>query len=128
MIAGTGIDIVDIKRIEKLIERYDNQFLSKVFTEAEIALCGAKAVPAIHFSGRWAAKEAFYKALPVELQQISNWKSVQILPAEDERHPAVDVLNMKLNELLKENNINIIHVSISHEQTYCVAMVILERP
>jgi len=81
MIKGIGIDIVEIGRIEKNDPQLRKPVLGKVFTEAEIVYCQKMAKPAIHFAGRWAAKEAFYKALPQECQRVSGWKSMEVIAA-----------------------------------------------
>jgi holo-[acyl-carrier protein] synthase len=127
MILGVGTDIAAIDRIERMIDRYGDAFLRKVFTPAEIEYCSRKARPAIHFAGRWSAKEAFYKALPDRCQRRSSWKSVEIVPAPDERRPAVSVLSDLLREALAFEKISAIHVSISHEHHACVAVVVLEK-
>jgi holo-[acyl-carrier protein] synthase len=58
MIRGIGVDIVDIGRVRKLIEREEMRFLEKVFTDTEIAYCNAKHNRCQHFAARFAAKEA----------------------------------------------------------------------
>jgi holo-[acyl-carrier protein] synthase len=63
MIAGVGIDIVSISRIERLIRLYGDRFLGKVFTERERDEGLRKAVQAPFFAARFAAREAFYKAI-----------------------------------------------------------------
>src|SRR5439155_1845956 len=57
-IIGLGIDATDIPRIEAAIAKYGERFLRRVFTEGEIAYCMRRREPAIHFAGRFAAKEA----------------------------------------------------------------------
>jgi len=128
MIAGHGIDIVEINRIEKLIAKYNQHFLSKVFTENEITYCNSMAHPAIHFSGRWAVKEAFYKAVPSHIQELSTWKAIEVVPpASGGRKPEIHVCARQLAHAFSEENILSIHVSISHEKQHCIASVILEK-
>ena len=126
MVKGIGADIVDIGRMEKIILRYGDHFLRKVFTEAEIAFCGQKARPAIHFAGRWAAKEAFYKALPQSCQALSSWKCIQIIAAEKSGRPILEICNTLLQHRLSKEAIERIHLTISHEQTFCTAFVMME--
>jgi holo-[acyl-carrier protein] synthase len=125
MITGVGIDIVQIARIENLLQKYDRSFLEKVFTNAEIGDCPGKSKTGLHYAGRWAAKEAFYKALPAECQKISYFKSVQILGSGGK--PQISVSDEKLKEAMDAAGINTLHVSISHEHSMCVAVVILEN-
>lgn len=126
MIKGIGVDIADIGRMGKLIEKYGQNFLCKVFTENEINWCNQKAFPEIHFSGRWAAKEAFYKALPENCQQYSSWKSIEILPSVDSGKPKVIVRSDLLQELLEKEGIKNVFLSISHEKKNCIAMIVME--
>ena len=125
MIKGFGTDIVEICRIERLIEKYSTHFLEKVFTPSEITYCGKMANPAIHFAGRWAAKEAFYKALPVSCQKHSYWKSIEIVKAEAGK-PQIQICTNVLRNSLEKEGITLYHLSISHERSYCIASVILE--
>lgn len=127
MIIGIGADIADIGRVERMIGKYGDRFCVKVFTGPEMIYCGKMASPAIHFSGRWAAKEAFYKALPHVIQPRSTWKSIQIVTREGNRRPVIEVIDPVLTEALSIAGITRIHLSISHEQKgYCVAFVVLE--
>ncbi|MCW8823989.1 MAG: holo-ACP synthase, partial [Ignavibacteriaceae bacterium] len=63
MVLGLGIDIIEIDRIKKSIERYGDKFLDKVFTQGEINYCNKKFNKYQHYAARFAAKEAVYKAL-----------------------------------------------------------------
>ncbi|MCL2689671.1 MAG: holo-ACP synthase [Chitinispirillia bacterium] len=124
-IKGLGTDIVEIARICAMVEKYANHFWQKIYTGAEIEFCKAKAAPGVHFAGRWAVKEAFYKALPANVQPFSSWKSIQVLSGEQGK-PYIDVCDDKLKEALNQADISSIHLSISHERTHCVAVVILQ--
>ena len=125
MIKGIGIDVVDISRIERLVQKYKNHFLKKVFTLSEIDYCDKMARPAIHYAGRWATKEAFYKAIPLSCQKSSTWKSIEI-KATERGKPVINICSDRLQQLLKKEEITICHVSISHEKKYCMACVISE--
>jgi holo-[acyl-carrier protein] synthase len=125
MIIGLGIDIVEIARIEELLHKYENAFLKKVFTGAEIEECPGGTKTGLHYAGRWAAKEAFYKALPQSCQTHSYFTSVQFLGSG--RKPQAHVCDPKLKEAMDAAGISAMHVSISHERSMCVAAVILEN-
>jgi holo-[acyl-carrier protein] synthase len=125
MVKGIGIDIVEIRRIEECIEKYGEHFLRKVFTEQEIAYCRKRKSPAVHFAGRWAAKEAFFKALPWECQAAASWKCVRISAAESGR-PVLELCDAELGRLLKKASVARFHLSISHERTVCAAFVVAE--
>jgi holo-[acyl-carrier protein] synthase len=126
MVIGIGTDIVEIQRIAAMIDKYGDQFLHKVFTDREIHYCKSKAAPAIHFAGRWAAKEAFYKALPIHCQPLSGWKSIEILSSEQHSgKPILSLCDERLRQILKKEDVNSLMATISHEKTMCVAFVIL---
>jgi phosphopantetheine--protein transferase-like protein len=127
MVKGIGVDIVEIPRIREMIRKYGDQFLNKVFTPSEIEYCGSKARPEIHFAGRWAVKEAFYKALPRECQKISGWKSVEILPTAV-TSPVVSVCSENLRKAMSECGIEKCLASISHEKSVCVGLIVMDGP
>jgi holo-[acyl-carrier protein] synthase len=78
-IIGLGIDATDIPRITKTLERYGDRFMRRVFTDGEIAYCIRRQVPAIHFAGRFAAKEAAMKALGTGHTQNVLWRDVEVV-------------------------------------------------
>lgn len=78
-IIGLGIDATDIPRIAATIERYGQRFLERVFTSGEIAYCQRRRTPAIHFAGRFAAKEAAMKALGTGHTQQVLWRDVEVV-------------------------------------------------
>jgi holo-[acyl-carrier protein] synthase len=78
-IIGLGLDATDIERIADTIERYGNRFLSRIFTEEEIAYCTRRREPAIHFAGRFAAKEAAMKALGTGHSRGVLWRDVEVV-------------------------------------------------
>ena len=125
MIKGIGLDIVDISRIERLIHTYDSHFLNKVFTRTEIEYCETHARPSVHYAGRWAAKEAFYKAIPLSCQKIATWKSIEVNTIEKGK-PVIHLCSEVLQKQLEEEGITACHISISHEKKYCMAWVISE--
>src|SRR5471030_2677421 len=78
-IIGLGLDITDIGRIAATIERYGDRFLHRVFTNGEVAYCSRRRVPAMHFAGRFAAKEAAMKALGTGHTQQVLWRDVEVV-------------------------------------------------
>ena len=78
-IIGLGLDATEIHRIAATIERFGDRFLRRVFTDAEIAYCTRRRVPAIHFAGRFAAKEAGMKALGTGHTQEVLWCDVEVI-------------------------------------------------
>lgn len=78
-IIGLGLDITDIDRIAATIARYGDRFFQRVFTDGEIAYCNRRRVPATHFAGRFAAKEAAMKALGTGHTQQVLWRDVEVV-------------------------------------------------
>jgi holo-[acyl-carrier protein] synthase len=78
-IIGLGMDATDIDRIAETIERYGERFMLRIFTEGEVAYCTRRRVPAIHFAGRFAAKEAAMKALGTGHSQGVLWRDVEVV-------------------------------------------------
>jgi holo-[acyl-carrier protein] synthase len=78
-IIGLGLDATEIDRIAATIERYGDRFLRRIFTDGEIAYCARRRLPAIHFAGRFAAKEAGMKALGTGHSQNVLWRDVEVI-------------------------------------------------
>jgi holo-[acyl-carrier protein] synthase len=78
-IIGLGIDATDIDRIAKTLERYGDRFVNRIFTAAEAAYCNRRRFPAIHFAGRFAAKEAAMKALGTGHSHGVLWRDVEVI-------------------------------------------------
>ncbi len=82
-ILGLGIDATEIPRIASAIDRYGERFILRIFTDGEIAYCTRRRQPAIHFAGRFAAKEAAMKALGTGHTPEVLWRSVEVVRAGD---------------------------------------------
>ena len=124
MIAGIGIDIVSISRFERLIERYGDRFLEKVFTGAERDEGDRKASRASFFAVRFAAREAFYKALGTGWGRGLPLKEVSVASGEGGR-PLL-VLGDRMRLELEERGITRHHLSQTHDGDSAVAVVVLE--
>lgn len=122
MIIGIGTDIVEVTRIAKSIEKID--FKEKVFSKTEILYCEAKKNKAESFAARFAAKEAYFKALGTGWRGGMAFNEVEIRNDELGK-PSLHVLG-KTAEISKEKNIKTIHVSLSHTKETAMATVILE--
>jgi holo-[acyl-carrier protein] synthase len=78
-ILGLGLDATDIDRIADTIERYGDRFLRRIFTDGEMAYCLRRRLPAVHFAGRFAAKEAAMKALGTGHSRGVLWRDVEVV-------------------------------------------------
>src|SRR5205809_2623131 len=78
-IIGLGLDATEVDRISDVIDRHGDRFLRRIFTDGEITYCMQRRVPAIHFAGRFAAKEAGMKALGTGHTQGVVWCDVEVV-------------------------------------------------
>lgn len=117
----SGIDIAEVKRIEKLMSS-SSRFLTRHFSDSEIAYCSAKAKPAIHFTGRFAVKEAAAKALSLEWKNGLTWKDITVGSVSGGA-PEIHFTGYA-EDIATKLGITDISVSISHCDTYAVANVV----
>ncbi len=119
----TGVDLVEIRRVERILERYGDRFLSRVFTPAEILYCRAR--PA-ELAARFAAKEAVSKALGVGVRMMArdgiNWLDTEVIG--DERGKPLVRLHGRAAERAAELGLTEWAVSLSHTQEYALASVV----
>jgi len=125
MIQGTGIDIIEIEKLEKIIKRSGERFIRRVFTKSEIIYCNKKRWKYQHFAVRFAAKEALFKAFGTGWQKGFRWIDVETLNDEGGR-PRINLFG-KVGELARRMKIKKIHISLAHSGNYVVAQVILEK-
>ena len=122
-IIGIGIDITECKRIRRMLERHPESFTGRVFTDAENAYCSrGKRRLADHYTGRWAAKEAVFKALGTGWSAGMSWRDIEILN-EPGGKPFVN-LTGAVAELVRSKNIEEIQITISHCGSHAVAFAI----
>jgi holo-[acyl-carrier protein] synthase len=124
MIYGIGIDVIKINRFECSLARWGERLCRRIFTPQELSSCQAKARPGQHLALRFAAKEAFLKAIGVGMFQGIGWKEIEIAN-ETSGRPHL-VLSGKAKKICRDRGIKEIFVSISHEKDYGVAQVLLE--
>lgn len=113
---GIGIDIIEIKRINKLMEEYGERFFQRILTENEINYCKKFSKPELHFAGRFASKEAYSKAIGTGIGKQFGWKDIEILN-NDKGKPYI--IHLKENEFSKFRY----EISISHTEEYACAVV-----
>lgn len=125
MIIGIGIDIIEISRIKKAVERTSN-FLERNFSNNEIEYFRSKSYKAESIAGSFAAKEALSKALGTGFRGFS-LKDIEVL--RDELGKPYIELSEKINKIVEEKNLkNLkIHLSISHNKENSIANVVIEQ-
>ncbi|MFC1809097.1 holo-ACP synthase [Candidatus Omnitrophota bacterium] len=115
----TGIDIVNVARVQESIEKHGDAFLKKIFNKSEIVYCEGKASKFLSYAARFAAKEAFIKAIG-GTQGIANFIDIEIVNQSSGK-PRIVIDQEKQKAL----NISQISLSVSHEKDFAVAMVVL---
>ena len=123
MIIGMGIDIIDIRRIDKAIKRYGNKFKNTCFLNSEISRSENRNKTSESFAKRYAAKEACAKALGTGLARGVFWKDIELINNKYGK-PKI-ILHNNAKKLLNEFNYKnpIIEVSLADEKDYAVAFV-----
>ena len=124
MIVSIGIDIVEVYRIRDTISRTP-RFTDRVFTPNERSYCEGRGAAAFQsYAARFAAKEAFLKALKTGWRGKITWHDVEVV-SDDQGVPSLAIKG-EARHLLQKLGANQIHLSISHTAEHAVAQVILE--
>ena len=124
MILGIGIDIVEVSRIQKMLERHPESFAGRVLSICEQEKLKKRKDSAQFCAGRWAIKEAFSKAIGTGIGSSCAMHEVSTENDENGK-PFVVLSGTALQTFNKMGGVNI-HISISHEKNYACAQVILE--
>jgi holo-[acyl-carrier protein] synthase len=124
-IIGIGSDIVECVRIGRMIERHGEMFLERVYTAREIRYCQSRKHVTEHFAGRWAAKEAVFKALGTGRRSGWVWTDLEIRN-DGEGRPRVHVRGAA-RDLVHALGVADILVSISHCRAYATAHALAVR-
>ena len=124
MIVGSGIDIVEIARIERALERRGARFRARIFTERECADCERRSRPGPHFALRFAAKEAGMKAIGTGWRRGVTWRDFEVV--EGERGLELR-LSGRASEFAKRRSGDRVWLGASLTRTHAVAQVVLEN-
>lgn len=124
MIYGVGTDIVEVDRIESSIEKFGDDFALRILAESEMASFVSSHIKARFLAKRFAAKEAFSKALGTGLREPATFQNIAV--SHDVLGKPFLVLAKELQGFLKEKNINHMHLTISDEKNLAAAFVVLE--
>jgi holo-[acyl-carrier protein] synthase len=125
MIYGIGVDLVENDRIEKIIQKWGEKFLSRVFSDREVAYCRRHAQASIHYGARFAVKESFLKAIGTGLGRGVKLLEIEVVNEESGKPQLM--LSGGAREYLVKAGIERIHLSITHTKNYASAMVLLEK-
>ena len=127
-ILGTGIDIVENYRLKEILLKKKSNFKKKIFTLNEVAYCEKKSNSISCYSKRFAAKEAFVKALGIGFRKNINFKNIEIVNNTYGK-PYISInkkIANKIKTLFKVKKFNI-SLSISDEKKYSIASVIISK-
>jgi len=125
-IFGIGTDIINIKRIDKLIKKKNTKFVNRIFTKIEIKYCEKKNNSSSCYAKRFAAKEAFSKALGAGISNDISFQNIEISNDKFGK-PSISIKGKTLNFLkkkVKSNNFNI-YLSLSDDNPWATAIVII---
>ncbi len=123
MIRGIGVDMVDIRRMERVIGT-NSRFVEKVFAGSEIQYCEGRVKKAQHYAARFAAKEAFFKALGTGWREGMGWQEI-VVENDGLGKPSIRLTGKTL-EVFKRRGGTAIHLSLAHEKSYAFAFVLIE--
>lgn len=124
MIVGTGVDLCEISRVRRLLDRWRDRFLERVFTPEEQAYALARHDPAEHLAARFAAKEATLKALGTGLSMGVRWKEIEVRRARGKR-PTL-VLSGRTATIGEARGVSRLHLSLTHDGGLALAEVLAE--
>ncbi len=125
MIFGIGTDIADISRFQRFMDENNEALLRRMFTEQERSVCGVNRASASRYAARFAAKEAFLKALGTGLRDGLSWQDMEVVN-DDLGKPDLHLSGRAL-ELYTEKQISRVFLSLSHDAGCAIALVVLEK-
>lgn len=120
-----GNDIIRISRIKDSIEQVGETFLKRVYTDEEINYCESRRMCRFQsYAARFAAKEAVYKAISPSTSEDVEWKNIEVKRLQNGK-PYIE-LHGKLKEIADERKMKVMDVSLSHDDDYAIATVVME--
>lgn len=123
-VAGIGVDLVHLPRLRQVVARWQDRFLRRVFTDAEIAYCRARRDPIPHLAARFAAKEAALKALGTGLRLGIRWRELEV--RREPGRPPVLVLSGRSREISRaRGGGDRLLLALSHDGDYAMAQAML---
>ena len=124
MIIGIGTDIVEVDRFDEFLRTNNERLLQRLFSPQELSYCRSASNVGHKLAARFAAKEAFLKALGTGFSNGVRWHDMEVRRSASGA-PSLALAGKALS-LANERCIRIIHLSLSHEKTHALAFVILE--
>jgi len=128
MIIGIGSDLIDVRRVEKTLERFGDRFIERIFTEVEQRKSERRKLRAASYAKRFAAKEACAKALGTGLNAGVFWRDMGVVNLRSGK-PTMQLTGgaaARLSALMPPGHIAVIHLTITDEHPIAAAFVIIE--
>ena len=128
MIVGIGSDLIDIRRIEKTLDRFGERFVTRVFTEVERAKAERRVKPAATYAKRFAAKEAVSKALGSGIRMGVAWREMGVvnLPSGQPTMRLTGGARERLESLVPAGYASVIHLTMTDDHPWAQAFVVIE--
>jgi holo-[acyl-carrier protein] synthase len=124
MIIGIGMDLIEVTRMARLIERHPERATERLFTPGECAHCSGSRIPEESYAARFAAKEALLKALGTGWSGGVTWRDVEVI-AQPSGAPSIRLAGVA-GEIAARLGVETIHVSLTHTRELAAAYVVLE--
>jgi len=124
LIVGIGTDVVSIERIAGVLERHGERFVNRVLTPDERVRFNRTKAKASHLAKRWAAKEAFSKAIGTGIHYPFTWQSITV--GRDAKGKPLVIPNGEMKAHLEALGVTRAHVSLTDDAGVAVAFVVLE--
>jgi holo-[acyl-carrier protein] synthase len=124
MILGTGIDIVEVARIRRSLEKFGDHFMRRILRPDEMTYCLGHKFPEQYVAARFAAKEAISKAFGTGIGAEIGWQDIEI-GRKESGEPFV-ILHREGQKLLRQRSASTVHLSLSHTSQHAAAVAILE--
>jgi holo-[acyl-carrier protein] synthase len=122
-VLGIGVDLTRMPRMRRVVARWDERFLQRVFTEQEIAYCRQRRDPIPHLAARFAAKEATLKALGTGLRMGVNWRELEV--RRERGQAPIMVLSGRCREIAEAKGGRRVLLSLTHDGDYAMAQAML---
>lgn len=122
-VKGLGVDLVEVRRMRRAVERWKERFLARVFTQAELEYCLKRRDPIPHLAARFAAKEACLKALGTGLRMGVSWRELEV-----RREPGqapIMVLSGRSKAIGLARGASQVLLSLTHDGDYALAQAML---
>jgi len=123
-VLGIGVDLVETRRMQEMLDRWGAKFKNKVFLKREQTYCETKAVPSRHYAGRFAVKEAVTKAFGTGVGPHISWLDIEVVRDEITGAPSVK-LSRKAKKLASTRKADNVLISLAHTRNYAMAHALL---